>query len=114
MSVARTYSITSRLQWAATVRSRIAVAVCHGRSRVELQWGRDREVADRLIPIPKEEHQCPLQWGRDREVADRLAADARLTVVVQLQWGRDREVPDRHPNRPQDDQRGKVSMGPRP
>ena len=39
-----------------------------------LQWGRDREVADRDAPPPVPMSVILLQWGRDREVADSRTA----------------------------------------
>ena len=86
----------------------------------QLQWGRDRQVADRRL---LETHYPPeylLQWGRDRQVADRVpgfgkrekelarfngAATVRSRIDAlhaaggmtdrMLQWGRDRQVADR-------------------
>ena len=88
----------------------------------KLQWGRDREVADRLRTPVMRSTLISLQWGRDREVADRPtmrfidklrkgfngAATVRSRIVLesvvspkfhlQLQWGRDREVADSPPS----------------
>ena len=38
------------------------------------------------------QYYMPLQWGRDREVADRFVAMLVDLEAHRLQWGRDREV----------------------
>ena len=60
---------------AATARSRIAALRSAVRSVLRaLQWGRDREVADRRSCMSAGTLGLSLQWGRDREVADRVAS----------------------------------------
>ena len=62
-----------------------------------LQWGRDREVADRATSAPRLLRSLWLQWGRDREVADSERQRELDVIAAALQWGRDREVADSGP-----------------
>ena len=79
-----------------------------------LQWGRDREVADRKGRVNMENIIVTLQWGRDREVADRSSPSVPFFPVMMLQWGRDREVADSHAGDRGRRGRWRASMGPRP
>ena len=83
-------------------------------STEELQWGRDREVADSSTVDTVIDAIPALQWGRDREVADSASATGVVAIEGLLQWGRDREVADRVRRRHSDAGDCAASMGPRP
>ena len=79
-----------------------------------LQWGRDREVADRpLRTLGRPEDYC---FNGAATVRSRIVSDLSVSPATwfPLQWGRDREVADSDHQQRERQTHGDASMGPRP
>src|SRR5437660_1179489 len=79
----------------------------------DLQWGRDRMIAELLPRRGKEKPQRILQWGRDRMIAELRGSGAPSGGTGTLQWGRDRMIAEFSPGGYEETQPLMPSMGPR-
>src|SRR5436309_571080 len=83
--------------------------------REELQWGRDRSVAECVGDVGRTSRCWQLQWGRDRSVAEWLGCDSTLeSRKLRPQWGRDRSVAEGQAQQIEKFVNNTASMGPRP
>ncbi len=57
-----------------------------------LQWGRDKNVSEMLLPQRLGSLTILLQWGRDKNVSEMRMDRAYSKLRLKLQWGRDKNV----------------------
>ncbi len=62
------------------------------RRLAELQWGRDRMIAEMPVMLSALAALNKLQWGRDRMIAEILREWNAPAPRLRLQWGRDRMI----------------------